>query len=94
MSDKSQFQKAKKCCFKKSRKVENELNDISQDFDNRSTDSVDRLFTWFIWAGLKYSYDYKIKNNDEKHLNFLEIEYEAQYDKIFKREDISFQTIA
>ena len=45
MSDKSQFQKAKKCCFKKSRKVENELNDISQDFDNRSTGSVDRLFT-------------------------------------------------
>ena len=45
MSDKSQFQKSKKCCFKKSRKVENELNDISQDFDNRSTDSVDRLFT-------------------------------------------------
>lgn len=36
----------------------------------------------------------KIKLSDEKHLNFLEIEYEAQYDKIFKREDISFQTIA
>lgn len=36
----------------------------------------------------------EIKLSDEKHLNFLEIEYEAQYDKIFKREDISFQTIA
>lgn len=36
----------------------------------------------------------KIKLSDEKHLNFLEIEYEAQYDKIFKGEDISFQTIA
>ena len=65
MNDKSQFQKAKKCCFKRSRKVENELNDISQDFDNHSTDLVDRLFTWFIWAGLKYSYDDKIKNKIE-----------------------------
>ena len=44
MADKSQLPEAKKCCFKKSRNVENKLNDISHDFDNRNTDLVDRLF--------------------------------------------------
>ena len=72
--------------------VENELKDITQNFDSRDVSLVDRL------SGLKYSHEDKIKKVkliDEELLNLLEPkEYEVEYEKILKREDISFQVIA
>ena len=72
--------------------VENELKDITQDFDSRDVSLYDRL------SGLKYSHKDKIKKVkliDEKLLNLLEPkEYEVEYEKILKRKNISFQVIA
>ena len=72
--------------------VENELKNITQNFDIRDVSLVDRL------SGLKYSHEDKIKNAkliDEELPNLLEPkEYEFEYEKILKREDISFQVIA
>ena len=72
--------------------VENELKDITQNFDSRDVSLVDRL------SGLKYSHEDKIKKVkliDEELLNLLEPkEYEAEYDKFLKRKDISFQVMA
>ena len=72
--------------------VENELKDITQNFDSRDVSLVDRL------SGLKYSHEDKVKKVkliDEELLNLLEPkEYEAEYDKFLKRKDISFQVMA
>ena len=72
--------------------VENELKDITQDFDSRDVSLVHRL------SGLKYSHEDKIKKIKlihEKVINLLEPkEYQIEYEKILKREDISFQVIA
>ena len=72
--------------------VENKLKNITQNFDIRDVSLVDRL------SGLKYSHEDKIKKVkliDEELLNLLEPkEYEVEYEKILKREDISFQVIA
>ena len=72
--------------------VENDLKNIAQNFDSRDLSLVDRL------SGLKYSHEDKIKKVkliDEELLNLLEPkEYEVEYEKILKREDISFQVIA
>ena len=72
--------------------VENELKNITQNFDSRDLSLVDRL------SGLKYSHEDKIKKVkliDEELLNLLEPkEYKVEYEKILKREDISFQVIA
>ena len=72
--------------------VENELKDITQNFDSRDVRLVDRL------SGLKYSHEDKIekvKLIDQELLNHLEPkEYKVEYEKILKREDISFQVIA
>ena len=62
--------------------VENELKNITQNFDSRDVILVDSL------SGLKYSHE------DKELLNLLEPkEYEVEYKKILKREDISFQVI-
>ena len=66
--------------------VENELNDITQNFDNRGVSLVGRL------SGLEYSHEDKIKKVkliDEELLNLLEAkEYVVEYEKILKRENI------
>ena len=71
--------------------VENELKNITQHFDSRDVILVDSL------SGLKYSHEVKIKKVkliDEELLNLLEPkEYEVEYKKILKREDISFLVI-
>ena len=72
--------------------VENELKNITQNFDSRDVILVDPL------SGLKYTNEDKIKKVnliDEELLNLLEPkEYEVEYEKILKRQDISFQVIA
>ena len=59
--------------------VENELKNITQNFDSRDLSLVDRL------SGLKYSHEDKIKKVkliDEELLNLLEPkEYEVEYEK-------------
>ena len=59
--------------------VENELNDITQNFDSRDVSLVDRL------SGLKYSHEDKIKKVKligEELLNLFETkEYEVEYEK-------------
>ena len=63
--------------------VENELKDITQNFDSRDVSLVDRL------SGLKYSHEDKIKKVkliDEELLNLLEPkEYEVEYEKLLKK---------
>ena len=72
--------------------VENELMSITPNFDSRDVSLVDRL------SGLKYSHKdqiKKVKLIDEGLLNIFESkECEIEYEKILKREDISFQVIA
>ena len=72
--------------------VENDLKNITQCFNSRDLSLVDRL------SRLKYSHEGKIKKVkliDQELLNLLEPkEYEVEYEKILKREDISFQVIA
>ena len=72
--------------------VENDLKNIAQNFDTRDLSLVDRL------SGLIYGLEDKIKKVkliDEELLNLLEPkEYEVEYEKILKREGISFQVIA
>ena len=69
--------------------VENELNDITQNFDSRDVSLVDRL------SGLKYSHEDKIKKVkliDEELLNLLEPkEYEVEYEKLLKRRIFPFK---
>ena len=59
--------------------VENELKNITQNFDSRDVSLVDRL------SGLKYGHEDKIKKVkliDEELLNLLEPkEYEVEYEK-------------
>ena len=68
------------------------LKDIAENFDSHDIILVDRL------SELKYSHEDKIKKVkliDEEFLNLLEPkEYEVEYEKILKREDISFQVTA
>ena len=63
--------------------VENELKNITQNFDSRDVSLLDSL------SGLKYSHEDKIKKVkliDEELLNLLEPkEYEVEYAKILKR---------
>ena len=72
--------------------VENELKNITQNFDSRDVSLLDSL------SGLKYSHENKIKKVkliDEELLSLLEPkEYKVKYEEILKREDISFQVIA
>ena len=72
--------------------VKNQLKDITQNFDSRDVSLIDRL------SGLKCSHEGKIKKVkliDEELLNLLEPKkYEVEYEKILKRENISFQVIA
>ena len=63
--------------------VENELKNITQNFDSRDLSLVDRL------SGLKYSHEDKIKKVkliDEELLILLEPkDYGVEYEKILKR---------
>ena len=72
--------------------TENELKDIKQNFNRRDVSLVDLL------SGLKYCHEddiKKVKLIDEDLLHLLEPrEYEAEYEKILKRVNISFQVIA
>ena len=72
--------------------VENELKNITQNFDSRDVILVDPL------SGLKYTNEDKIKKVnliDEELPNLLEPkEYEVEYENILKRQDIFFQVIA
>ena len=72
--------------------TENKLKDIKQNFNRRDVSLVDLL------SGLKYCHEddiKKVKLIDEELLHLLEPrEYEAEYEKILKRVNISFQVIA
>ena len=85
-------ERKEKCSFKKPRKFENTLKNITKNFDSHDVSLVDRL------PGLKYSREdiiKKVKLINEELLTLLEPkEYEVEYEKILKREDISFQVIA
>ena len=72
--------------------AENELKNITQNFDSRDVILADPL------SGLKYTNEDKFKKVnliDEELPNLLEPEeYEVEYENILKRQDIFIQVIA